>query len=73
VKHILKEVDYHGAPELVSMYLCFLNGVGKYNTESLESHVEEMSAYRREYKRTRGQNPIFTDVVKQCINNPAAK
>ena len=73
VKHILKEVDYHGAPELVSMYLCFLNGVGQYNTESLESHVEEMSTYRREYKRTRGQNPIFTDVVKQCINNPAAK
>ena len=67
VKALLKDVGYKAPPELVSMYLCFLNGISHYSTEALEKKIGEMSAYRREFKRTRGMNPIFADVVRECM------
>ena len=63
-KAALTTSGYQGPPELLSMYLCFMQAIDKTSTQFLTKNVDTLTKHRADYKKNNFQNPVLKELVK---------
>ena len=60
----LQHSKYHGPPELMAMYLCFVGAMEKVSTNFFANNYRRLLQARQHYKVKHKQNPVLMELVK---------